>query len=420
MRIVLKAAWPLLFGIAMLMLGNGLQGSLLGLRASIEGMAGDVIGLVMSGYFLGLLTGILWVPAVVERVGHIRVFAALASLFSMAILMQAIFIGPLMWFIMRVLTGSCMAGLYIVAESWLNEIATNETRGKLLSVYMIVLFASLGIGNWLLNLADPGGFILFILVSLLVSFALVPISLVRVSAPAIEVPEPVSLKSLYKISPLGSLTALLSGISMGAIFGMGAVFGSNIGFSVAEVSIFVSLFSLGVVLLQFPIGIVSDWGDRRTVMLFLACASTILAIACTFLVTEARLWFFIACTLFGGLALPLHSMAIAHTVDFVSKPKILGAIARLVMLHGLGAVIGSVLAGWAMYNIGTQVFFPLQAAVYAAIALFAAYRRTRREAIPVAEQASIITLQPQASLVAAVAVVEEQEEGADSTGPQAS
>lgn len=179
----IASAWTLLLGLALLMLGNGLQASLLGIRATQEGFAGTVTGLVMSAYYLGFLAGSLLAPRIVKNVGHVRVFAALASLASSAVLVHVIFIEPVTWAAMRLLTGFCFAGLYVVAESWLNAGATNRTRGQLLSVYMVVLLSGQAGGQLLLNVAAPGGFQLFILASVLVSLALVPISLTATATP---------------------------------------------------------------------------------------------------------------------------------------------------------------------------------------------------------------------------------------------
>src|SRR5215208_7472739 len=183
MREILRGTWALLLGIALLMLGHGLQGTLLGVRANAEAFPAAVTGLVMSGYYVGLLIGSLRVPVLVARVGHVRVFAALLSLGSTAILVQAKFVDPYTWFLMRLLTGYCFAGAFIVAESWLNGSASNETRGSLLSLYMVVQMGAMAAGQFLLNMADPRGFDLFILVSVLISIAAVPMMLTAVATP---------------------------------------------------------------------------------------------------------------------------------------------------------------------------------------------------------------------------------------------
>ncbi len=221
MRTTIVASWALFLGIAMIMLGNGLQGSLLGLRATVEGFATATTGFVMSAYYVGFLLGSSLTPKLVKRVGHIRVFTALASMASAAVLLHAVFTTPAAWTAMRIVTGFSYAGLYVVAESWLNDRATNETRGQLLSVYMVIMVGGMGSGQLLLNVADPAGFELFILVSVLVSAALVPIALTAFAAPDFAAPSHVGVKQLYEISPLGVFGAFGTGIAHGAAFGMG-------------------------------------------------------------------------------------------------------------------------------------------------------------------------------------------------------
>ena len=222
---VVASAWALFLGMGLLMLGNGLQASLLGIRAGAEGFGTGATGLVMTCYYLGFLAGSILTPKVVKNVGHVRVFSALASLASVAALVHSVFLDPFTWGAMRFVTGFAYAGLYVVAESWLNDRATNETRGSLLSVYMVVLFGGLAGGQLLLNVADPGGFLLFVLASVLVSLALVPISLTAGPAPEFDAPTPVGLLELYRVSPLGVAGAMGTGLAHGVLFGMGAVYG---------------------------------------------------------------------------------------------------------------------------------------------------------------------------------------------------
>ena len=207
----------------MIMLGNGLQASLLGIRAAAEQFTTETTGLIMSGYFLGFLAGAVITPRIVGNVGHVRVFAALASTASTAALVHAVFVDPLVWGVMRCATGFCYAGLYIVAESWLNDRSTNETRGSMLSVYMVVVLGGIAGGQFLLNLSDPNSFVLFVLASVLVSLALVPISVSVGPAPDFSAPTPVGIRALYRTSPLGVVGCLGVGVANGAIFSMGAV-----------------------------------------------------------------------------------------------------------------------------------------------------------------------------------------------------
>ena len=232
--------WALFIGIAMITLGNGLQGTLLGVRASIEGFPTTTTGLVMSCYYAGFLLGSIYTPRFVMKVGHIRVFAALASLASAAVLIHSLFLDPLIWGLARLVAGTSFAGMFVVAESWLNGQSTNEIRGKILSIYMIIQYGGFIGGQFLLNLSSPEGYSLFILISIMLSFALVPILITAVPAPVFEEPEHVGLRDLWKISPLGVFAGMNVGIAHGAIWGMGAVFAQNSGRTVTETSIFMA------------------------------------------------------------------------------------------------------------------------------------------------------------------------------------
>jgi MFS family permease len=410
MLAAVRSVWALLFGFALLMLGNGLQGSLLGLRASLEGFGTGITGLVMSAYFLGILIGAAVTPKLVLRVGHIRVFAALASLASTSILLHALFLTAPVWFAIRLVTGFCFSGLYVVAESWLNQASTNETRGKLLSIYMIISYASLGFGQLLLNVADPAGFPLFILISVLVSVALVPISLTRTFAPQIETPQAISLKQLYELSPTGFVGCLFSGLALGAFFGMGAVYGKLSGFSIGELSVLLSLPLLGVVLFQFPIGALSDRFDRRLILCVAAFASTASAIVCIIAFDYSFLAISLSFTVFGGFSMPIYSLSLAHTNDNLDLSQMLEASSKLVFVFGLGSVFGPLTAGLAMDVFGANAFFVYLAFVYAFVGCFGLYRMTQREAVPIDERGEFVLVAPRASHVATLAAVEYAEE----------
>jgi MFS family permease len=250
----LSKSWPLFFGLALIMVGNGLQGTLLGIRASIEGFDTKTIGLIMSLYYLGFLGGSYYVPKLVGKVGHIRVFTALASLASTTVLLHGLYPDPWLWALIRAFTGFAYAGLYIVVESWLNDISTNKNRGRVMSLYLLITNAGLVLGQFLLNVASPEVIDLFIMTSILVSIALLPISLSSRPAPIFEEPHPVSLKSLYKISPLGLIGCLGIGITNGTMFSMGAVYATDIGLSLPQISVFMAAYILGGVFFQITVG----------------------------------------------------------------------------------------------------------------------------------------------------------------------
>jgi MFS family permease len=383
-----------------MMLGNGLQGSLLGLRATMEGFPTAITGIVMSGYFIGFLAGSTLAPKIVKRVGHIRVFAALASLASAAALLHVVFIDPAAWMAMRLITGFSYAGLYVVAESWLNARSTNENRGQLLSVYMVVMLGGMAGGQLLLNVADPEGFALFILVSVLVSLALVPIALTAAPAPDFDTAAPVGLLQLYRISPLGVVGCMTVAIAHGAFFAMGAVYGEKLGLSLAGISIFMGLFMAGGVVLQWPIGRLSDRYDRRlvlTVATFLAAAA---AVAALLTAPLGGLPFYAAIGLLGGMSLPIYSLCLAHTNDYLVPGQVVGASSALVMVTGLGAILGPIVSAAAMSKFGPGGFLWTIALVHAGIGAFALYRMTRRPSVPSKDKVPHLDIGPRATTVA--------------------
>lgn len=404
-----RSTWPLFFGIGLLMLGNGLQGTLLGWRASLEDFSTLTTGLIMTGYYVGFMLGSTLTSVSIREVGHIRVFAALASMASTAILVQSVFVEPWVWVLMRLVTGFCYAGLYIVCESWLNNQATNETRGRLFSIYMVITFVSMGGGQWLMKLSDPGGSTLFILVSLLISIALVPLLLTKSSAPTFEDSEHLSLVSLFKISPLGVTGMFATGIAHSALFAMGAVYAAEKGLSVTQTALFMSMAIFGGVLLQWPIGTLSDKFDRRMVMMLVSFgAAAVCAYALN--VTSASDELFILFGLFGGLTLPLYSLAVAQTNDRLNPEQMVAASSGLVMVTGLGSCTGPITVGWLMSTFGSTSYFAYLAGIHAFIGVFAIIMIFVREAAKEEDQVSFRFLTPRVSVVAAEAVAQTVEE----------
>ncbi len=410
------AVWSLLLGMGLIMLGNGLQGTLLGLRATIEGFPTAITGFVMTGYFVGFLAGSLATPKIVARVGHIRVFAALASLASASVLIHAVSIDPWSWGIMRLVTGFSYAGIYVVAESWLNDRATNETRGQILSVYMIVAFGGMTAGQFLLNLGDPAGFDLFVLISVLVSLALVPISLTAASAPSFETPSPVRLVNLYRVSPLGVFGGLASGAASGAVFGMGAVYGKAAGMSNGEVSVFMGLMLLGGMLMQWPVGRMSDLFDRRKVIVGVTCLAGLCAMAAVAVPDMPAAALMAVTFLFGGMSLPMYSLCGAHLNDHLDPAQMVAGSSGFVLVTGLGAIMGPSGASLFMHTSGPSGFFMWLALMHAAIGLFALWRMTRRGAVPMAEQGAFVAMPPRPSPIAGTLNPEAPEDAAEWEG----
>jgi len=390
---VISNSWALFLGLALIMLGNGLQGSLLGLRASMEGFGVTATGLVMSGYFVGLLAGSTIVPGIVARVGHIRSFGAMASLASTSILIHVIVIDPWMWWAMRFVTGFAYAGLYIVAESWLNDASENNTRGQLLSFYMLISLGGLAGGQFMLNIASPSSYELFVLISVLVSFAVIPILLSVSKAPEFETSESVNLFQLYQVSPLGVFGMLINGLTMGAIFGMGAVYATNIGLSVSEVSFFMGALVLGGAVLQFPIGRMSDIIGRRQVIISTCAIGIVVAVlASRHEGTGWLLYFYIA--LIGGVSTPLYALCIAHTNDYLNPGQMVAASGTLVLATSIGSSLGAPITAFAMDYLGDQAFFQVIGLSLATLFFFGLWRVTQRQALAAEDTSDFVIMSP--------------------------
>ena len=368
------------------MVGDGLQSTLLGVRASLEGFPTAVTGLVMSTFYLGFLGGALYAPGFVERVGHIRVFGALASLASAAVLIHGVIITPLAWSLLRLLSGFCLAGLYIVVESWLNDRASNRTRGQLLSIYMVVSYLGVAGGQLLLNAADPKGLALFILTSVLISLALVPLLLSAGPAPKFSAQAALSLRKLYGTSPLGVVGALATGMASGVLFGFGPVYAESSGLSVAQISFFMTAILLGCTLLQWPIGHLSDILDRRVVITVTSFLSAAVAVSAVFFTGMSTVTLLVLMAAFGGLSIPLYALCIAHANDYLEPDQMVAASSGLVLASGLGAILGPITASLSMLLLGQHGFFWWLAVIHAALGIFAVYRMARRRAKPVEEQ----------------------------------
>ena len=375
---VLTKTWALFFGFALISLAHGLQGTLIGVRAIVEGFSFISTGFIVAGYYVGYLTGSIVIPIFLKRVGHIRVFAALASLASIAILLHSVFIQPYMWFFIRILTGISLAGIFVIMESWLNAKSTNETRGKILSIYMIVTFSFLGLGQFLLNLSDPAEVDLFILVSILLSFALLPILLSITEAPNITDSKKISLKELFVISPLGFVGAFFTGLAHSAILGYGAVFASVKGLGLFEISIFMVIVTSFGALFQWPIGYLSDKIDRRVILISVTLISSALSLFIVASSYISLIIFFILLAIYSGMSLPMYSLTIAHTNDFLQQDEIIGATASMCILIGLGSICGPIAASLFMNSIGPDGFFVYLFIVHGLLGLFGLYRVAKR------------------------------------------
>ncbi|MBO6946698.1 MAG: MFS transporter [Rhodospirillales bacterium] len=396
---VLSSVWALLLGIVLIMLGNGMHFTLIGLRGGIEGFSSAELAIVTSGYFAGFLSGARLSPILIGRVGHVRVFAALGSFMSAGLIAFPLLTEPWAWTLLRVLVGFCMSGIYVTAESWLNDAATNQTRGKVLSAYMIAQTLGIIGAQGLLTLGDAATSVLFIGASILVSVSFAPILLSATRVPVAEATRPMPLRRLFTGSPLGTVGIFLLGSAYATQSGMGAVFGTQIDLTTAQIAMFVAMLFGGALLLQYPIGWLSDRVDRRKLIFGAALLG---AVSCGLgRLAGDSLWPLMVAAFFaGGVTTPLYALFLAYTNDFLSLEDMPAASGGLVMTFGVGAILGPLATGWAMQHFGPFAFWIVLGATFGAIAAYALYRMTKREAMPVDETESYLSVLPTTSSVA--------------------
>jgi MFS family permease len=416
LSVVAIAAWPLLLSILLLMVGSGLQGALLGVRADQAGFNSTITGLVLGLYYLGYVAGSAWVPGMIRQVGHIRVFSSLASMASATVVIHGVWVSPIPWMFLRFITGVCVAGLFIVSESWLNDVSTSSTRGSLLAVYNSVVTGGLAVGSLLLNVADISGFVLFVIGSVMLSVSAIPVALAPHEAPPPREHAPRSLRDVIRSAPLGITGATLSGFSTGSALGFGAVYATRAGFGVSGASQFVAALLVGAVVGQFPLGRWSDHTDRRFVLaaaaLLVAAGSVVGALATVGDSFPAALG---AALLIGAGAFSLYGLSFAHVADYVDPSAMPATGARLITFNGLGAAAGPFVASAAIGIVGPEGIFYVLGAMTAPFLAYVVLRLTRRAAVsderrahyaPLSTSATVAALDELASEVSGVEITE--------------
>ena len=398
MFFVIKNSWALLFGMFLLMLGNGLQGTLLGVRGSIEGMSPQTMSWVMTGYFVGFLFGSQLTPNMIRRVGHVRVFAALGSLVSACLILYAAWTNPYFWFLLRIIVGFCFSGIYVVAESWLNDSSSNETRGQTLSAYLIVQMMGIVLAQAVLNFADPSGYMLFIIISVVVSLSFAPILLSVSPAPQFQTSKRMTLSQLWSISPLGVVGQFFLGAIFAALFGMASVYGTERGLTVKDISLFVAAIYFGGMILQYPIGWVSDRMDRR-VLIFIVCSiGTFFSFAAN--LSDSYIWLLIVAFIIGGVSNPLYSLYIAYTNDYLEHDDMASASGGLIFLTGIGAIFGPSIVGWLLDEYGAASYFWFIGSVMAIMGSYALYRMTQTSSTAVEDTNAYAPITPTSTPIA--------------------
>lgn len=372
--------WALFVGVALLLTGNGLQGSLLGVVAEDSGFPNAITGLIMTAYFAGFLVGSISAQSFICAVGHVRTFAALASLGSIAILIHGLFIEPITWIAMRFLTGFSFAGLYVVAESWLNRDSDSQSRGTLLAIYMIVVHAGLAFGQVLLSSAPTTGLELYVFSSIVLSGALIPILLSSAPQPHVEPDvERLILRKLLKASPLGVNGCFVAGIANGIVLGMAAVYGRRLGLETDVIAAFVAAIMVGGAVFQWPIGKLSDQMDRRIVIAGVSALMVVCSLLLNF-ASDSVPFLVLSGFLLGGMVLTLYPLCLAYTNDWLDPGDMVAGSSSLVMIYGAGAVLGPIGTGLLMTLMGTAGFSAYLIILGIILTAYTAYRITRREA----------------------------------------
>ena len=409
---VFAASWALLLGMMLLMVGNGVQGTLLGIRGAIEGFTTFQMSIVMSAYFAGFLLGSRAAPELIRRVGHVRVFAALGSLISAILVLYAAIPDWIAWTVLRVLIGFAFSGVYVTAESWLNNTASNENRGQALSLYMIVQMLGIISAQALINFADPAGFMLFIIPSVLVSLAFAPILLSISPAPTFGSTKSMSIRQLYDVSPLGVVGIFLMGGVFSAMFGMTAVWGTQAGLSVLQISIFTAAIYVGGLVFQFPLGWLSDRMDRRKLVIYVAMIGAVAGgVAALFDLGFVAL--IGVALVIGGISNPLYSLLVAYTNDYLDHDSMAAASGGLLFVNGMGAIIGPLAIGWLMSIVGPSGFFYFIAFLTLTLGLYALWRMTQRPSVPVDQTGPFAAVSPNVSAATVEAVYSELAENED-------
>jgi len=377
----LRPIASLLLSVAFLLAGNGLQFTLVPLRGHAEGFSAFALGVIGSAYYVGFVSGCLLAPYLIVRAGHIRAFAAMAALAVVVALAYPLNTDVMPWTAFRLVNGFCLAGIYLVIESWLNDHATNRNRGYVMSAYVFVNFLAFTVGQLMVTfyaIREAGD---FILAAMLASFAILPVALTRSAQPA-----PITIvtfrpQQLYQAAPVGLVASMMVGVANGAFWGLGPISAAGNGLDVGKVALFMSGATLAGAIVQWPIGRLSDRVDRRLVLSALLIGAA---------VTGVLLWVFarngwlllVFGLLFGALALPCYSLAAAHAYDKTSSSDMVPTAATILLANAVGAAIGPLPASLVMDLLGPRALFLFTAAAQASLAAYIFYRTTVQQAVP--------------------------------------
>lgn len=416
---VVVAIIALLFAAAILLTGNGLQGTLLAVRANIEGFPTALIGVLMSCYYAGFILGCRFNPGFIKSVGHIRTFVALASIASAATLMHPLFVNVPAWALLRAISGFCFAGLIMIIESWINERASNSDRGRILSIYRIVDLTATMLGNAMLATANPAGFELFAMTSILLSIALVPVALTRSPAPQPIATARLNVRRLLKLSPAAAIGAPLIGLGNAAFWAVGPVYAQMAGYDKSIIAAFMSAVIVGAAVLQWPLGWLSDRIDRRLVMIGAALCGAGAALALARYGERAEIFLLGFGALFGAFVLPMFGLTAAHANDLAAPGSSVETNGGLLLINASGSVIGAIIGGLVMSLFGASAVFDYIASVYIIFAAMCLYRVLYRAPVPKEEKSAFAPLPRIAAPTVFELSHEAYDTGNDEDGPLA-
>lgn len=376
----------LLFSTALLVTGTALQNALVPLRGEVENFGSLWVGGLGSGFFLGYALGCFFAPLLVARAGHIRVFAAFVGLMSGMIILHPLAIDPAIWVGLRIMTGLCMASLYIIIESWLNERTDNANRGLVMSFYVMINFATIAAGQMLLTTYPLESFALFTIASVLVSFAAVPLALSRATQPAPLYAVRLNLKALYTNSPAGLIGTFGVGASTGAFWAFGGVYATRSGLSTDGAAFFLSAAIIGAGLVQWPVGRLSDKIDRRLVLVGLQASACLVCLA-VFMAAPRDYFAVMMGGFFVGAAIfPTYAVAVAHAYDHAENDQHVTLASGLLLVFSIGSIIGPMVAAALIEQTGQRGLFLFIGLVQGLVLLFVIMRLLRSNAVAVEEK----------------------------------
>lgn len=373
---------PLLVAVFLTMGGMGALTTIVSVRLDAAGASPILLGALTGAYYLGVTIGSTQAYRLIGQVGHIRAFSASATVLVAATLGHTLGSDAPAWIALRLVEGCCMAGLFVCIESWLNQSATSGTRGQILALYMIALYGAQGAGQYLIVVDDPHGFTQFVLVSILVSLAVLPVALSREAPPLLQTLAPVRILHLYRSSPLGFAGTVISGLVVGAFYGLGPVYVRHLDYDLGQSATFVSAAIIGGMILQWPIGKLSDLIDRRLVLVGLFAALVVVSIGMTMLPQGGFGLLIAGVALFGGIIFAIYPICVSHTNDFLTPAEMVPASGGMVLGFSMGAIAGPFLASLVMSVFEQDGLFLFSALVATVALSFALWRMTVRPPVP--------------------------------------